>query len=504
MLRKTRIILALLFYVGITLLFLDFTGTFHVWLGWMAKIQFLPAVLALNAGAILLPVALTLVFGRVYCSVICPLGVMQDIVSWTNGRRKKKRYRFSYSPEKKWLRYGMLGLFIIAMITGTGSFVALLAPYSSYGRMVQNLFSPLYRWGNNLIAYFAERADSYAFYETEVWLRSLPTFIIAAVTFAFIIVLAWKNGRTYCNTICPVGTVLGFLSRFSLLHITIDESKCNACGLCSRKCKTACINGKEHRVDYSRCVACMDCIDTCKHGAIQYRLHAKKTVTPTHSDEINKGASCGQIDTARRTFLTATTLFAGAATLKAQEKKVDGGLAVILDKKVPERNTPIVPPGARGLRNMANHCTACQLCVSACPNNVLRPSENLMTLMQPESSYERGYCRPECTKCSEVCPAGAILKITAADKSAIQIGHAVWVKENCIPLTDGVDCGNCARHCPTGAVQMITSDPDNPDSPKIPMVDTERCIGCGACENLCPARPFSAIYVEGHEVHRTI
>lgn len=504
MLRKIRITLALVFFVGITLLFLDFTGTVHAWLGWMAKIQFLPAVLALNMGVILLLVALTLIFGRVYCSVICPLGIMQDIISWISGRRKKKKYRFFYSAEKKWLRYGVLGLFIIAIVVGIGSFVALLAPYSSYGRMVQNLFSPIYRWGNNLLAYFAERADSYAFYDTEVWLRSLPTFIIAAVTFVFVIVLAWKNGRTYCNTICPVGTVLGFLSRFSLFRITIDESKCNACGLCSRKCKAACINGKEHKIDYSRCVACMDCIDTCTHGAIHYRLRSKKTDKQKHSEDANKTVSAEQVDTARRTFLTATALVAGTAALKAQEKKVDGGLAVILDKKVPKRNTPVVPPGAVSLRNMANHCTACQLCVSACPNNVLRPSENLMTLMQPESSYERGYCRPECTKCSEVCPAGAILKITPADKSATQIGHAVWVKENCIPLTDGVDCGNCARHCPTGAIQMIPSDPNNPDSPKIPMVDSERCIGCGACENLCPARPFSAIYVEGHEVHRTI
>lgn len=503
MLRKIRITLAVICFALITLLFLDFTGTLHAWFGWLAKIQFLPAVLALNLGVVIALIVLTLIFGRVYCSAICPLGVFQDVVSWLNGRRKKKKYRFSYSKERKWLRYGMLGLFVIALIAGVGSFVALLAPYSSYGRIVQNLFSPFYRWGNNMLAYFAERADSYAFYETEVWLRSLPTFIIAAVTFVLIVVLAWRNGRTYCNTICPVGTVLGFLSRFSLFRITIDENKCNACGLCSRKCKAACINGTEHTVDYSRCVACMDCIDTCKHGAIRYRLRTKKNA-PVHSEETNKQVPSGPIDTARRTFLTATTVLAGTAALKAQEKKVDGGLAVIMDKKIPNRSTPIVPPGAQSLRNMASHCTACQLCVSVCPNGVLRPSTKLETLMQPESSYERGYCRPECTKCSEVCPAGAILKITPADKSAIQIGHAVWVKENCVPLTDGVECGNCARHCPTGAIQMVPSDKDNPDSPKIPVVNTERCIGCGACENLCPARPFSAIYVEGHERHRII
>lgn len=502
MLRKIRLTFAVLFLLGVTSLFLDFTGSLHAWLGWMAKIQFLPAVLALNVGVILILVILTLVLGRVYCSVICPLGVMQDVISWLSGQRKKKKFRFSYSPEKKILRYGLLGVFVIAIIAGVSSFVALLAPYSSYGRMVQNLFSPLYQWGNNLLAYFAERADSYAFYETEVWLRSLPTFIIAAVTFLFIVILAWRNGRTYCNTICPVGTVLGFLSRFSLFRVTIDESRCNACGLCARKCKAACIDSKAHKIDYSRCVACMDCIDTCRHGAITYRKFNKKE---KHVEKKpGQSVDTNQIDDARRSFLTATTVLATTAVLKAQEKKVDGGLAVIEDKKIPERHTALVPPGALGTRHFAQHCTACQLCVSVCPNSVLRPSTGLFTLMQPEMSYERGYCRPECTKCSEVCPAGAIRPITVADKSAIQIGHAVWVKENCVPLTDGVDCGNCARHCPTGAIQMVASDASNPDSPKIPIVNTERCIGCGACENLCPARPFSAIYVEGHTAHRNV
>ena len=497
MLRRIRLIVALVFFILSTLLFLDFTGTLHAWFGWLAKIQFLPAVLALNVGVILLWVVLTLVFGRVYCSVICPLGVFQDVVSWFSGRRKKKKYRFSYSPAVSWLRYGMLGVFIIAMIAGIGSVVALLAPYSSYGRIVSNLFAPVYQWGNNVLAYFAERSDSYAFYETSVWLKSLPTFIIAAVTFVALVVLAWRNGRTYCNTVCPVGTVLGFFSRYSLFRPEIDAEKCTNCSLCSRKCKAACINYKDHRIDYSRCVTCMDCIDSCKHGAISYKYRFGKK-------EIKETSETGNTNNARRSFLTGMGLVLVSSAVKAQEKKVDGGLAVILDKKVPTRTTPLVPPGAKGIRNMRTRCTGCQLCVSVCPNQVLRPSTKLETLMQPEMSYERGYCRPECTKCSEVCPAGAILKLTPADKSATQIGHAVWVGKNCIPLRDKVECGNCARHCPTGAITMVPSDADDADSLKIPVVNVERCIGCGACENLCPARPFSAIYVEGHEQHRTI
>lgn len=498
MLRKIRLTLAVLFFIMVTFLFLDFTGTAHAWFGWMAKIQFLPAVLALNVGVVVLLVALTLVFGRIYCSVICPLGVLQDIVAWMGKKQKKNRYRYSKALNP--LRYGVLGLFVAALVAGVGSLVALLAPYSSYGRMAGNLLQPLWQWGNNGLASLAERADSYAFYPVEVWIKSLPTFIIAVVTFLAIALLAWRNGRTYCNTLCPVGTVLGFLAKYSWLKPVIDTSRCVNCNLCARNCKAACIDVKEHRIDYTRCVACMDCIGKCHKGAIRYAHPTGKT----EPEETPAKATDEQIDNARRTFLTATAVLATTSVLKAQEKKVDGGLAVIEEKKIPERATPLTPPGSLSARNMAQHCTACQLCVSTCPNQVLRPSTGLMKLMQPEMSYERGYCRPECTRCSEVCPAGAIRRIDTADKSAIQIGHAVWVKKNCIPLTDGVECGNCARHCPAGAITMVPSDPDNADSPKIPAVNTERCIGCGACENLCPARPFSAIYVEGHEIHRTV
>ena len=509
MLRTIRLTLAIVFFTFITLLFLDFTGTLHGWMGWMAKIQFIPALLALNAGVVLLLIVLTLLFGRVYCSVICPLGVFQDIISRFAGKRKKNRFR--YSPALKWLRYGMLVLFALAIVAGIRfhAVVSLLEPYSSYGRIASNLFAPVYQWSNNLLAHLAERADSYAFYETEVWIKNLPVFIIAAITFIALIVLAWKNGRTYCNTVCPVGTILGFLSKYSLFKPVIDTTKCNGCGLCARNCKASCINSKAHKIDYSRCVACMDCLDKCKQGAISHTRRKADTVAGTTEVSVqNKNrktvGSAPQVDDTRRAFLSATALLATTTVLKAQEKKVDGGLAAIENKKIPARATAIVPPGALSTRNFAQHCTACQLCVAVCPNQVLRPSSDLTKLMQPEVSYERGYCRPECTKCSEVCPAGAIRPITKADKSAIQTGHAVWIKENCICITDDVECGNCARHCPVNAIQMVASDPENVKSRKIPVVNAERCIGCGACENLCPSRPFSAIYVEGHIMHRTV
>lgn len=513
MLRKIRTTLAIIVLALVTLLFLDVSGALHAWLGWLAKIQFLPAVMALNVGVIVALVALTLIFGRIYCSVICPLGIFQDVISWIYSKRKKNR--FSFSPEKKWIRYPVLGLFIIAFVAGVNSFVALLAPYSSYGRIVNNLFRPVYEWGNNILARIAEHYESYAFSETDIWMKSLPTFVIAMVTLVVMIILAWKGGRTYCNTICPVGTILSFLARFSWLKIRMDEDKCIKCGLCSKNCKASAIDFKNFSIDYSRCVVCGDCLSPCKKDAIHYTLPLKKMIKEKESTEPQKvktendnenenGRERESIDTSRRSFLVSAAMATTAAALAQGKGDVDGGLAVIEDKIAPERNTPITPPGSISASNMAKHCTACQLCVSACPNGVLRPSTNLLTLMQPTSSYERGYCRPECTKCSDVCPAGAIRPITVEDKSSTQIGHAVWIKQNCIPVTDGVNCGNCERHCPTGAIEMVPLHEDEPEGVYIPAVNEAYCIGCGACENLCPARPFSAIYVEGHEVHKTI
>ena len=499
MLRKIRLTLAAVFFVAVTLLFLDFTGTLHRWIGWTAEVQFLPALLAMNVVVVVALVALTLFVGRVYCSVICPLGVMQDIIAWL-GRRggKKRKKRYGYSPERRWLRWGVFVAFVACLVGGVTVLSSLIAPYSSYGRIASNLFAPVYRWGNNMLAYLAERMDSYAFYTTEVWLKSTPTLIVAVATFIIIGVLAWRGGRTYCNTICPVGTLLGFLSRFSFLKIHIDETKCNRCGKCSRKCKAACIDGKHHEIDYSRCVMCMDCLETCKNGAISLKRSEKRDVTSEKCEV--KGEKC---DNGRRTFITVATSFAASAAINAQKKKVDGGLTVIEDKVKPNRATRILPPGSFSAQHFAQHCTACQLCVSVCPNQVLRPSADLEHLMQPELSYERGYCRPECTRCSEVCPTDAIRPLTVAEKSSTRIGHAVWVRKNCLPVTDGVSCGNCARHCPSGAILMVPMDANDPESIKIPAVNTERCIGCGACENLCPVRPFSAIYVEGHERQST-
>ena len=511
MLKKLRVVLAVLFWVGITLLLLDFTGALHGWLGWMAKVQFLPAVMALNVGVIALLVVLTLVFGRVYCSVICPLGVFQDAVSYVGTLRNKRPYK--YKKENKWLRYGVWALFVVALVAGVQAFVALLAPYSAYGRMVQNLLQPIYLWGNNLLAWFSERAGSYTFYEKEVWLRSLPTFLIALATLVVIVVLSFKGGRTYCNSICPVGTTLSFFSRFAMFRPVIDTEKCKKCKACETHCKAQCINiGKESQtIDYSRCVDCFNCIGQCKFDALKYRFAwGRQPEGDTPSGTFARTGSRSDVEegvspSGRRAMMAGTVVALGAAALKgvearAQEadKKTDGGFAEVLPKQAPERETPLTPPGSKSVKDFYRRCTACQLCVAECPNNVLRPSTSLEHLMQPEMSFEKGYCRPECTRCSELCPTGAICKITKEEKTQYHVGTARVNRESCLSASGRSSCGKCASICPSGAIQMV-EDPET--GYKFPVVAEEICIGCGACENLCPVRPISAITVNGRLQH---
>ena len=388
----------------------------------------------------------------------------------------------------------MFVVFAVCLIIGFAPVTTLLAPYSAYGRIVNSLFRPLYDLLNNGLAAIESNYSSYIFSEAQIWLRSVTTFIIALLTFGILGFLAWRNGRTYCNTICPVGTMLSFFSRFSLLRMQFNSDKCKRCMLCEKNCKTSAIDVKAGTIDYSRCVVCGDCENVCKHDAMGYGVSENiKSKIKTQQSELEP-------DSARRAFVTGAAVLVGTAALAETKMKVDGGLAVIEDKQVPHRETPLTPPGSVSSYNMNRHCTACQLCVSACPNNVLRPSTDPMRLMQPEMSFERGFCRPECTHCSQVCPTGAIKPISREQKTAIHIGHAVWIAQNCIPVTNGDTCGLCAKQCPTWAIAMEDRE-INGRIVTVPVVDTEKCIGCGKCEYLCPARPFSAIIVEGNNMH---
>ena len=432
--------------LGITALLLDATGVLRHYLGWMPKIQLLPAILALNVVLVVAVLLVTFLIGRFYCAVVCPLGVFQDIFTWAHKVLFPKK-KFSYRKPQNWLRYTVLAVFVLLMVLGLNGIAVLIAPYSAYARMVTNIH------GTGLVHW------------------------IAIATLCCVGVMAFCWGRLWCNTLCPVGSLLSLVSRYRLIGIRIDADKCGGCRKCEKGCKAMCIDIDHKTVDHSRCVNCFNCLAECKAGAIKF------TSRPS------RASKASEVDSSRRKFMATSVAVGAAMAMQAQEQKMDGGLAAIMDKGVPQRNTPLKPFGARSLKNFSQRCTACQLCVSQCPEHVLRPSTKLTTLMQPEMNYTDGYCRMACTRCSEVCPAGAILPISKEEKTAISIGVAVVLKENCI------SCGTCARHCPSEAISMVDG---------LPAVNEARCLGCGACEYYCPARPMTAIYVEGREIHTEI
>lgn len=504
MLKKIRLTLAVLALLCLTALFLDFTGSVQPYLGFWARIQLVPALLAANFVAVLGLALATLVLGRVYCSILCPLGLFQDVVARLARLRGKRSY--SFAPAHTALRLCVLALFVLALVLGAGSLAALLDPYASFGRMANALLQPLVQLLNNGLSLLADRLDSYAFAPVDVWLKSVPLLVIALLTLGIVGFLAARHGRLYCNAICPVGTMLGLLSRFAFFRPLLDETKCVNCRRCVRFCKSGCIDLEHKRIDASRCVVCLNCVDTCPTGALAFGHAGKEARVAVQAKTAGTRAASkgrGSASCTRRDFVKGSALAAVAAPL-GTDKAIDGGFAKIVPKTNPVRATAIVPPGAQSHANFAAHCTGCQLCVSVCPTAVLRSATGLLTFLQPEMGYERGYCRPECTRCGEVCPTGAIHPITRAQKSALQIGRAVWKRDLCVAVTSGHSCDNCARHCPVEAITMVALDPKKPDSPKIPAVNESRCTGCGACENLCPARPLSAIHVEGVLVHAEI
>lgn len=439
----------------------------------MAKLQFLPACLALNLAVIAGIVILTALVGRIYCSVICPLGVYQDIVIWIRRKIGGKKFKYQFHKEMKVLRYGVWVVFVLALIAGVQVVVALLAPYSTYGRIVSSIVNP------------------------SGWV--VP--VLAFAMLLLVTVLAVLDGRAYCNSICPVGTTLGFISRFSLFRPVIDKSVCVGCKSCEKNCKSHCIDAASRTIDSSRCVDCFDCLENCKLGGLKFRNAYGEVAKRPMKEKPTPKAKAESVDESKRAFIVGAVMAGTAATVKAQVEGMDGGLAAIEGKKIPERTERLVPFGAKSVKNFYDHCTACQLCVANCPNGVLRPSTDLGHLMQPQMQYEKGYCRPECTKCSQVCPAGAIEAITPEEKTMMHIGTATVDYDLCVVNRDGVSCGNCSRHCPVDAIIMVPVDPAKPRGLRIPSVDEAKCIGCGACENLCPSRPFSAIHVNGLKVH---
>ncbi len=518
-LKKIRVVISLIFFIVTVFVFVDFTGLIASRLiRALLYLQFIPSflkfiyVLSIAAAGFLFILILTIFFGRAYCSTVCPLGTLQDIFTWISGKLRIRK-RFKFMKPQNWLRYTILGATVLILCFSSAFLVNLLDPYSLAGKIFSSLFRSLFYFGNNVLSRLLQLFDSYAVYSVPIHVFSWPPVIFSFLFLVLIIYLAVYKGRWYCNTLCPVGTLLGLFSRFSIFKIQMDEEACTSCGLCAVVCKARCIDVKKKRIDFSRCIACYNCFKACPEEGIGYRLaffkhkghegntkDTEELITTTTPFLPLRNLSVLSVkndkpsNLSRRSFFR-TTLLGTTAIITSKtvfaEKKDPQGISVV----------PVTPPGSVNIWHFTSKCTSCHLCVSACPTKVLQPTfmeYGLSGIFQPKMNYHAEFCNFECVICSEICPTGAILPVTKEQKATIQIGVSTFIKNICIVVTKHTVCGACSEHCPTKAVEMVPYL----GNLTIPRVDEKICVGCGACEYACPTKPDKAIYVEANSYHR--
>jgi polyferredoxin len=498
-LKGLRVILAIVIFTPILLFFLDAADLLPDKLNELLQWQLMPAIFTGAIATLIVYFVLTFLFGRVYCSVICPAGILQDLSNrilciWK--KKKNGKLRFRYHKPANGLRYGILALTVLLAVFGITELCLLLDPYSNFGRIATNLFRPVVVWINNMVADFLSSKGNYSLYHVTIR-TSTVAWISAVVAFLIFVGMACFRGRLFCNTICPAGALLSLVSRYSLFRITFDENKCNRCSLCERSCKAEAIDSQNMTVDASSCVSCFNCTSACNRNSLKYRFAPpawkKKDAIATEESE-RKGAvsfSDEAISKSRRSFITTSAALAGSIPLVA--------LAGNDPKESPD---PVTPPGSLSIERFKDLCTGCHICVVQCPTHVLHPAGlkyGLDYLLKPYMSYENSYCNYSCTVCSDVCPMDAIKPVSVEDKKVIQIGIANFYKEICVVYTDENDCGACSEHCPSQAVHMVPYK----DTLTIPQIEAELCVGCGGCESICPVRPVRAIVVISNLIHQT-
>lgn len=486
-LRVVRVIVSLTMLALMTIALTTGEAAIARSLGWTAAIQIVPLTLAGATTGLVAWLVATMIFGRIYCSTVCPLGALQDVAARSRRIRRgwKARRPYHYTPPKNIVRLSVLALFIVCIVIGFPLTVSLLDPYSTYGRIGSELLRPVVE----------------AFSGDPVIVSSWLAFAVAAVTLAGVWITAAISGRTVCNTVCPVGSVLGILSRNSLLHFDIDTDLCTNCRSCERVCKSRCINLDDHLVDGSRCVTCFDCADICPEGAMRYTTRRKRLSTPlmqrigrTPETAVDAASADGRVKISRRRFM-ATGLIVAAAAIPAVALAGESLRRVGRATGTPLRDgrhlRPVAPPGRRSMRDFLESCTACGMCVAHCPTGVLRPSVRdygLGHAMQPVMRYGEAFCDYDCTLCSDLCPTGALIPLTVDEKHIFIIGHAEVDTAACIA------CGRCQWSCPRKAVNVIDIDGTGRYAAH---VDTSLCIGCGVCQSVCPVTPQKAIMVNG-------
>ena len=551
-LKIFRVIAATAIFIAALLSFLNFS------MGWetnhILHIQFVPALLSLAAGTLgvalplIILLLLTLIFGRVYCSFLCPTGILQDIIgrlarpftrrtrtnphspgagaqntsagshstgatvgcSTSAGSSTSVGYRKPHSI----LRYIILIATGLLFALGLAWPLTLLDPYSLFGKIASQFFGSIEIFLNNALANIFPNSIPYLKYTS----IATVSFIYGTIALITLILFSAAHGRLYCNTICPVGTLLGLIGSKSLFQIRIDSNACKHCNACAKNCKSNCIDIKGQKVDTERCVVCFNCLQHCKFGALHYSLRRPAANTSAGSSTASTGATS---DNAACSTSTSGATSASAASTPPSEK-IDKGLRTTLaglaglgtailahkgtgsrfipikeyrEKHLPEnlrasQELGIMPPGAGRLEHFKQNCTGCYACVAACPGDVIKPATfeyGPDGILLPTLKYNGHFCGYECNACSSACPSGALSPLTLKEKKRTAIGKAIYMAGKCIVFQAGTDCGACDEHCPTKAITMVPVP--GKSFLYYPKLNRDLCIGCGGCEYICPQKP---------------
>jgi ferredoxin len=493
-LKRIRIAVAVILIFSVSLIFFDVGKNLPLWMHTvLVSLQVVPSLLrtvvllsAASTGLFFIILA-TLIYGRIYCSAICPLGILQDLVIRV-ARRIDRRRRYKFKKPQYILHYSILAFTLTSAIFGSVILLNIFEPFSIYGRIISNLASPLFSLLNNLLVYIFSVLGFVLLFQIPILNLNIVSVVISFLFLVLIVYLSYSHGRLFCNLLCPAGALLGLISRLSVFKIVIDDNNCKDCGLCERVCKANCIESNSKKIDFAACVGCFNCLDGCPTGGMRYEIRWLKQA----KDNI-------KVDDGRRNVLKTSILPVFGFFI--QDRNRGGGTGSQKIGYEDNREYPISPPGSIDVRRFSNLCTACHMCVSSCPTQVLLPSifeYGIAGIFQPKMNYDASYCNFDCVICGQVCPTGAILPLEIESKKLVQIGKACFVKDDCVVVKDQTDCGACSEHCPTKAVSMVPYG-----RLVIPEVNDDLCIGCGACEHACPASPQKAIYVISNPVHLT-
>ncbi len=447
----------------------------------------------------------TIFLGRFFCGWICPMGTLQHWIGSMPSESKRGKQRIESNRYKRWqtAKYAVLLAGLVAACFGSMA-IGWLDPFSllvrsiglallpAFNFAVRSMLAPMERSHIALIK--TSGATLHSFLQATVLDFRQTHFtqgLVFGILFLIILAASLRITRLWCRSICPLGALLGAVSRFSIFGLHKDTEKCNRCNRCLLHCQGGDdpLGGVSwHK---SECLMCMNCVGSCPEDALSFRFFRKEKEVASP-------------DLTRRKTLTG--LAAGAAVVPLMRANVG------LGKGRHERL--LRPPGSLDEADFLSRCIRCGECMKVCPNNSLHPTlseAGLEGLWTPTLVPRIGYCEPSCVLCSEVCPTGAIWQITpqekgwvvgvdATDKPA-RLGTAFYDRGRCLPWAEATDCIVCEEWCPVSPKAIYVEEADVIDSAgntkrlKQPRVDPSRCVGCGACEYACPLQERPAVYV---------